>query len=89
MQAISVAIVQFFTMLTTLFSAGEKLAGAVDNLATVANESSGDYADEARINREMRKAQRLADQRKQQLLLEDAAMERDALRHPTPPNNIL
>lgn len=61
MQAISVAIVQFFTMLTTLFSAGEKLAGAIDNLATVANESSGDYADEARINREMRKAQRERD----------------------------
>lgn len=61
MQSISLAITQFFTMLSVLFSAGEKLAGSIDNLATVANESSGDYADEARIQREIRKAQRERD----------------------------
>ena len=42
---------QFFTMLTVLFSAGEKTAKSLDNLATWAEESSGAFADQARIER--------------------------------------
>jgi hypothetical protein len=69
MQAFSAAIVQFFGMLITLFSAGEKLASSINNLAIVADESSGDYADEARIQRQMRKAQREHERNKQTLAL--------------------
>lgn len=42
---------QLFSMFTVLFSAGEKLAATVDNLATVAEETSGQYKDQSRINR--------------------------------------
>lgn len=42
---------QFFAMLATLFSAGEKGAKALDHLATWGEETAGAFADEARINR--------------------------------------
>lgn len=42
---------QFFAMLTVLFGAGEKGARAIDHLATWAEETSGAFSDEARINR--------------------------------------
>lgn len=43
---------QFFAMFTVLFSAGEKTAKSLDNLATWAEESSGAFADQARIERQ-------------------------------------
>ena len=43
---------QFFSMLTVLFSAGEKTAKSLDNLATWAEESSGAFADQARLERQ-------------------------------------
>lgn len=52
MGAFSTAFTQFFAALTVLFSAFSKLAGTVDNLATVAEEASGTYMDQARIERQ-------------------------------------
>lgn len=43
----------FFTMLTRLFSAGNAAAGALENVAVWAEESTGAFTDEAR---EARKA---------------------------------
>lgn len=54
MQAFTAALVQFFTAITTFFSAFEKIAKTADNLATVASESSGAYCDEARIQRSIK-----------------------------------
>ena len=42
---------QLFAMFTMFFSAGEKLGKTADNLATWAEESSGAFADQARIER--------------------------------------
>lgn len=42
---------QFFSMITVLFTAGEKLAKSADNLATWAEESTGAFSDQARIER--------------------------------------
>lgn len=49
--AISRAFTAFFSMLTRLCGAGEKAAGAVDNLAGWAEESSATFHDEAKHNR--------------------------------------
>jgi hypothetical protein len=43
---------QFFAMLSTLFSAGEKGANALNHLATWGEETAGAFADESRINRQ-------------------------------------
>lgn len=50
---IALAITSFFTMLTTLFSAGEKAAGAVDHLAGWGKESAATFEDEAKHDREL------------------------------------
>lgn len=74
MSQFSQAFSAFFAMLFTLFSAGEKFAKAVDNLGTVAEQASGEYADESTINRNMRLAQRKRDQELQaQALLTQTA----------------
>lgn len=39
------AFTNFFMFFTTLFSAANKLASAVDNLATIAEKSSSQFAD--------------------------------------------
>lgn len=52
MSAISLAITQLFTALSVLFSAFESIAKTANNLATVAEESSGTYMDQARIDRQ-------------------------------------
>lgn len=54
--AISTAIVQLFSVFTTLCGAANKTAVALDNLATVAEEASGAYADESRAEREAKLA---------------------------------
>ena len=46
------------TMLASFFSAGEKVAKTLDNLATVAEETSGAYVDEARADRQSKIAAR-------------------------------
>ena len=51
MSAISLAITQFFAALTVLFSAFKSICQTADNLATVAEESSGSYRDQARVER--------------------------------------
>jgi hypothetical protein len=51
MSAFTSAFTQFFTALTVLFTAFSKLCGTADNLASVAEESSGAYRDQARIER--------------------------------------
>ena len=43
-----------FAFLTQLFSAAEKTASSLNNLATWADEASGTFTDEARHNRNMR-----------------------------------
>lgn len=58
MNAFSSAIVQFFTAVTTFFSAFEKLAKTADNIATVGMEASGTYVDEARADRQAKAAAR-------------------------------
>ena len=69
MSQFSQAFSAFFAMLFTLFSAGEKFARSIENLATVAEQSSGEYADEAAIQREMRLAERQKARADQKVLL--------------------
>ena len=45
------AIRQLFSFFTTLFTAMEKSAKIIDNIATVGQEMSGAYVDESRHNR--------------------------------------
>jgi len=49
--SISLAIRQFFGMWATLFSAGEHAAKAVEALAITAEETAGQFCDEARSKR--------------------------------------
>ena len=51
MSAFSTAFTQFFAALTVLFSAFSSICKTADNLATVAEEASGSYKDQARIER--------------------------------------
>ena len=51
MSAFSTAFTQFFSALTVLFSAFASICQTANNLATVAEESSGQYKDQARIER--------------------------------------
>jgi len=48
---------QLFNALTTLFSAAEKAAKSLDNLASIGEEMSGAYADEQRVLRQAKLAQ--------------------------------
>ena len=48
------AFTALFAFFTQLFSAAEKGASALNNLATWADESSGTFTDEARYNRNER-----------------------------------
>lgn len=50
------AIKQFFSMITVLFSAGERTAKALDNMAAWAEESSGQFNDVARNERALKLA---------------------------------
>lgn len=45
---------QFFNMLTSLFSAGERFASSANNMGVWCEEASGGFADEARIKRQAR-----------------------------------
>ena len=49
--AISLFVRQFFGMCSTLCSAGEHSAKALEHLAITAEETAGAYCDEARSNR--------------------------------------
>ena len=49
--AISLFVRQFFGMCSTLCSAGEHSAKALEHLAITAEETAGAYCDEARANR--------------------------------------
>jgi len=60
------AFVQFFSMFTTLFSAGNKFAGAIDSLAEVANATAAQYADEAAAKRQQQLAQLKHNSKKQE-----------------------
>lgn len=48
------AFTAFFAFIIQLFSAAEKGASALNNLATWADESTGTFTDEARHNRQQR-----------------------------------
>ena len=63
MSQLSNMLVMFFTMFTSLFSAGNKFASALDNIGTVADESSAQYADDARTQRQIN-----ANNRKRELI---------------------
>ena len=54
MSAFSTAFNQFFSFIAICFSALERLGKTADNLATVAEESSGSYKDQARIDRQIK-----------------------------------
>lgn len=49
--SIAQAVIAFCTAFITLASALNKVASTVDNLATVADETSGQYVDDARAQR--------------------------------------
>ncbi len=51
---IALSIRQFFSMVTVLFGAGEKFAKSIDNIATVAEETSGAYVDSSRYERQIK-----------------------------------
>ncbi len=70
MGAISTAITQLFTALTVLFTAFESICKTANNLATVAEESSGTYMDQARIERQAKLAKLKHDQAEQQKQLD-------------------
>lgn len=53
MQAFWTALNQFFSMLTLLFSAGEKVAGTLNNVAGVGEMKSRTYLDEAAHDQEV------------------------------------
>ena len=63
MSAFAAAFTQFFTALTVLFAAFSKICQTADNLATVAEEASGTYKDQAHHDRQV-----AINQRKQELL---------------------
>ena len=63
MSAISLAITQLFNALTVLFTAFESICQTANNLATVAEESSGQYKDQARIQRAMQLSKLEAERR--------------------------
>lgn len=80
------ALTQFFSTMFVFFSMTEKFAKAGEHVATVAEESAGAYADEARIKRvaqikEMQKkygltaaeAKQIAAQSQSQLVIEAPA----------------
>jgi hypothetical protein len=68
MSSISLAITQLFTALTVLFTAFESICKTADNLATVAEESSGQYRDQARIQRAMQLSKLEAERRAAQAI---------------------
>lgn len=76
---ISFAFRSLLAMLTSFFSAGEKIGKTLDNLATVAEETSGVYVDEARAERQAKIAAR-----QQQLALEAAVVLPAPVAVPTP-----
>lgn len=58
---ISVSIAQFFRALTRLFSAFEKGAGALDNMAGWSEDASGNFADIASIERKVKRFELIAE----------------------------
>ena len=78
MSAFSLMVTQFFTMFSNLFSAANKICITADNLATVAEESSGTYRDQARIDREI-KIKALEASRAKRIENEQARLEAPAL----------
>lgn len=52
MSAFSIAFTQFFAAITVLFNAFASICQTANNLATVAEESSGQYKDQARVERQ-------------------------------------
>lgn len=68
MSAFSLAFTQFFATLAAFFNAFEKLGKTIDNVASVAEQSSGMYRKEAEFNlasKDLELSKKLADQRKQ------------------------
>lgn len=63
------AIAQFFAMFTTLFSAGQKAASAINNITEWADESSAQFKENAR---EERKQKQLVNRAKYNLIAKDA-----------------
>jgi len=59
------AIVAIMTSITTSAGALDKVAKSLDNLATVAEETSASYVDEAKSDREIAKLRRAAERQKQ------------------------
>ena len=58
---IAIAIAQFFSALTKLFSGLEKGAGAFTNMAGWAEDASGNFADIASIERKVKRFELIAD----------------------------
>lgn len=61
--SIGMAVKQLFVAITVFFSATEKVANAVNHLATWSEETAAQFADEARINRAKQLAQLKAELR--------------------------
>ncbi len=70
---------QFFSMITVLFSAGERTAKALDNMAAWAEESSGQFNDVARNERALKLAVHKAKLKELEKTVEEVAkLELDA-----------
>ena len=63
MSAFATAFTQFFTALTVLFTAFSKICQTADNLASVAEDASGTYKDQAYIDRQIALSKREAERR--------------------------
>lgn len=63
--SITNAIIAIMTSITTSAGALDKVAKSLDNLATVAEETSATYVDEAKADRELAKMKRAAERQKQ------------------------
>lgn len=77
MSAFSTAFNQFFRAFALFFTVVERLFQTADNLATVAEESSGSYKDQARIDRQIKVAA-LEKSREQRIANEQARLEAPA-----------
>lgn len=66
---ISIAITQLFRAITVLFSAAEKGAKAIDNLAGWSEAASGNFADSASVERQVAKFKLMATARAEALSL--------------------
>ena len=58
---ITASVAQIFSAVTTLASAADRAAKTLDNLAQVGEQTSAQYVDNAKIDREIKQIERMAE----------------------------